>query len=195
MVAAMADLGAALRPHLDPDPRPAPAPGDRLAAVLALLVGDEPTIVFTERAAALSRHAGEVSFPGGLQDPDDDGLLGTALRETNEEIGIDAESLEVLGALRPIHTFVSGILVTPFVGMLDTLPPLVVSEAEISRVLEVSVRDLVAAEQERELREAGGGTWRGWWYRVADATIWGATGSMLHELIELFRKEAPWAVT
>jgi len=55
------DLAAALAPRLDPDPGPEAFPGDRLAAVLALLVGDEPTLLFTERAAALSRHAGEVS--------------------------------------------------------------------------------------------------------------------------------------
>jgi 8-oxo-dGTP pyrophosphatase MutT (NUDIX family) len=189
------DLAEALRPHLDPDPQPEPAAGDRLAAVLALLVGDEPTVVFTERAAALSRHAGEMSFPGGLQDTGDRGLVATALRETHEELGVDPGAVDLIGALAPIHTFVSGILVTPFVGMLDTLPPLVVSEAEISRVIEVPARALAAAEQEREVREAGGTTWRGWWYPLPDATIWGATGYMVHELIELFWKEAPWVVT
>jgi 8-oxo-dGTP pyrophosphatase MutT (NUDIX family) len=191
----MPDLAAALAPHLDPDPQPEPAPGDRLAAVLALLVGDRPTVVFTERAAALSRHAGEVSFPGGLQDPDDDGLVATALRETQEELGISPDAVEVIGSLAPIHTFVSGILVTPFVGVVPTLPPLVVSEAEISRVIEVEARALAGAEEQRELREAGGTTWRGWWYALPDATIWGATGSMVHELIALLRKEAPWVVT
>ena len=191
----MPDLAATIAPHLDPDPKPEAAPGDRLAAVLALLVGDEPTVLFTERAAALSRHAGEVSFPGGLQDPDDDGLIATALRETHEELGIEPSAVDLVGALRPIHTFVSGILVTPFVGMLDVVPPLTVSEAEISRLIEVPVRVLAAAEEERELREAGGATWRGWWYPVSEATIWGATGSMVHQLIELLRKEASWVVT
>ncbi len=191
----MSDLAAALAPHLDHDPRPRAAAGDRLAAVLALLVGDEPTLVFTERAAAMSRHAGEVSFPGGLQDPGDDGLLGTALRETHEELGIDPSAIDVIGALSPIHTFVSGILVTPFVGTIEALPDLTVSEAEISRVLEVSLRALAVAEEERELREAGGSTWRGWWYPMPAATIWGATGHMVHELLELVRGEAPWAVT
>ena len=191
----MSDLAAALAPHLDPDPRPEAAPGDRLAAVLALFVGDEPRLLFTERAAALSRHAGEVSLPGGLQDPGDDSLETTALRETHEELGIQAADVTVLGALSPIHTFVSGILVTPFVGIAATLPPLTVSEAEIARVVEVPVRSLAASEEERVLREEGGSTWRGWLYPVADVTIWGATGFMVHELLEIFRKEAPWVVT
>jgi 8-oxo-dGTP pyrophosphatase MutT (NUDIX family) len=191
----VSDLAAAVAPHLDHAPRPHAAPGDRLAAVLALLVGDEPTLLFTERAAAMSRHAGEVSFPGGLQDPGDDELLATALRETQEELGIDPSAIDVIGALSPIHTFVSGILVTPFVGTIDALPDLTVSEAEISRVLEVSLRALAVAEEERELREAGGLTWRGWWYPMPAATIWGATGYMVHELLELVRGEAPWAVT
>ena len=191
----MPDLAAALAPRLDPDPGPEAFPGDRLAAVLALLVGDEPTLLFTERAAALSRHAGEVSFPGGLRDLGDVDLRMTALRETQEELGIDPDAIEVLGALPPIHTFVSGILVTPFVGVIARLPALSVSEAEIARVLEVPVRELAAAEEERELREEGGATWRGWWYPMSEATIWGATGFMVHELLTLLREEARWVAT
>ena len=192
----MGDIAVTLARHLDREPRPQPAPGDRLAAVLALLVGEQPTLVFTERAAALSRHAGEVSFPGGLRDAGDEDLVTTALRETNEELGIDPSVVDVIGALEPIHTFVSGILVTPFVGLAAALPPLTVSEAEIARVIEVPVRELAAAEQQREVRESGGTTWRGWWYPLEDgATIWGATGYMVHELIELLRKETSWVVT
>jgi len=191
----MHDLASALAPRLDLDPGPEAAPGDRLAAVLALLIGDEPTLLFTERAAALSRHAGEVSFPGGLQDRNDDGLRMTALRETHEELGIDPDAIEILGALGPIHTFVSRILVTPFIGVIPRLPALSVSEAEIARVLEVPVRELAAAEEERELREEGGATWRGWWYPMGEVTIWGATGFMVHELLTLLRKEAPWVAT
>jgi len=119
----------------------------------------------------------------------------TALRETQEELGIDPDAIEVLGALPPIHTFVSGILVTPFVGVIARLPALSVSEAEIARVLEVPVRELAAAEEERELREEGGATWRGWWYPMSEATIWGATGFMVHELLTLLREEARWVAT
>jgi 8-oxo-dGTP pyrophosphatase MutT (NUDIX family) len=192
----MSTLASTLAPLLDDDPRPEPAPGDRLAAVLALIVDDdEPRLVFTERAAVLSRHAGEVSFPGGLQDPDDADLRATALRETQEELGIEPRAIEVVGALSPIHTFVSGILVSPFVAVAPTMPALIVSAAEIARVLEVPIRTLGTTEEQRVLREEGGATWRGWWYVLPEATVWGATGFMVHELLELLRKEAPWAVT
>ena len=192
----MSDLAAALSPVLDPAPSPRPEPGDRLAAVLALLVGrDDAELVFTERAAMLSRHAGEMSFPGGLQDPEDGDLRATALRETMEELGIDVAAANVLGALPPIHTYVSGILVTPFVAVVDALPELTVSDAEIARVLRVPLRELAAIEEQRTRREENGVTWRGWWYVNGDTTVWGATAFMVHALLELIRKEAPWAVT
>lgn len=192
----MHSLADALTPRLQADPRPAPAPGDRLAAVVALLVGPEaPAVVFTERAAGMSRHAGEVALPGGLQDPEDASLEFTALREVHEEVGIDPSLLRVLGALPPTHTFVSGILVTPFVATLDALPPLTISDAEIARVLTAPVRRLAEVEAERELHREAGQVWTGWWYELEDATVWGATGFMVHALLELLREEAPWTVS
>jgi 8-oxo-dGTP pyrophosphatase MutT (NUDIX family) len=188
-------VGDALAARLDPDPHPATAPGDRLASVVALVIEQPtPSILFTERAADLSRHAGELSFPGGLQEPNDQGPAETAARETFEEIGLDPSAYRLLGALSPVHTFVSGILVTPFVGLIGSLPPLDVSDAEIARVLTVSISDLVAAESVCELHRDGGRVWKGWSYDVEGVTVWGATGFMLRELLELVREEAPWLI-
>jgi 8-oxo-dGTP pyrophosphatase MutT (NUDIX family) len=189
------DIAAAVSPHLEADPRPQAAPGDRLAAVLALMIGaEEPSLLFTERAAEMSRHPGEVSFPGGLADPGDDDLRATALRETQEEVGIQPADVTVLGALPPIHTFVSAILVTPFVGTVPTLPRLAVSHGEIAQVLTVPLRALAGAEEERTMRTTGGATWRGWWYELPEATVWGATGAMVHALLTLLRREAAWTI-
>jgi CoA pyrophosphatase len=190
---AITDHRSALRAGLDADPRPEPDPGERLAAVLALLIEEpEPSLLFTERAATLSRHAGEVSFPGGLAEPQDDGLATTALRETKEEIGVDPALPDVLGALPAIHTFVSGILVTPFVAVVRALPQLRVSRAEIARVLTVPTSTLSRLEEQRELQREGGRVWQGWWYETDQATIWGATGFMLHAFLEHARARAPW---
>jgi 8-oxo-dGTP pyrophosphatase MutT (NUDIX family) len=187
-----AAVRARLREVLDPDPAPEPAEGDRLAAVLApLVLAPEPALIFTERAAELSRHAGEVSFPGGLQDPGET-LVETALREAHEEIGLDPSLPDLVGALPAVHTTVSGILVVPFLGMLDRVPALTVSDGEIAEVLTVPVARLADLERPMELARPGGGTWHGWAYELGGHTIWGATGWMLHGLLELLRRETTW---
>ena len=187
-----ADVRARLREALEADPAPVPASGDRLAAVLApLVLGPEPSLIFTERAAGLSRHAGEVSFPGGIQDPGESPAQ-TALREAREEIGLDPALPDLLGALPTVHTTVSGILVVPFVGALDAMPALTISDGEIAEVLTVSVATLAGVERPMQLARPGGGTWHGWAYELEGHTIWGATGWMLHGLLDLLRKETTW---
>jgi 8-oxo-dGTP pyrophosphatase MutT (NUDIX family) len=192
----MRDLRSTIGGVLDHDPRPVAAPGDRLAAVLALLIREPvPSLLFTERSKALRRHAGEVSFPGGLLEPGDPDLAATALRETEEEIGLDRSAPELLGALPPVHTTVSGILVTPFVGTVATLPTLGVSDGEIVRILTSPLRTLTEVERVKDYERVGGRRWRGWVYEIDGATIWGATGLMLHRLLEIVRKEAEWLMS
>lgn len=187
-------LRSALRAVLEQDPSPSPDPRDRLAAVLAPLVEEpEASLVFTVRSSDLSRHAGEISFPGGLQDPGES-LSETALREAFEEIGLDPEMTDLVGALPPVHTTVSGILVVPFVGMLESLPALVVSEGEIEEVLTFTVARLAEAERAVEVAREPGRVWHGFAYELDGYMIWGATGWMLHGLLEVIRKEASWLI-
>jgi 8-oxo-dGTP pyrophosphatase MutT (NUDIX family) len=190
----VADLRSVLRASLEQDPAPTPAAGDRMAAVLAPFVeAPEPSLVFTVRSGDLSRHAGEISFPGGLQDPGET-LRQTASREAYEEIGLDPATTELVGALPPVHTTVSGILVIPFVGMLATSPAFVVSDAEIDEVLTFPVTRLAEVERMVEIARDGRGFWRGYAYELDGYTIWGATGWMLHTLLEVVRKEAGWLI-
>jgi 8-oxo-dGTP pyrophosphatase MutT (NUDIX family) len=181
----VATLRSVLEARLDSNPAPRPGPGDRLAAVLLpILVGPEASVVFTRRTDTLSRHPGEISFPGGLAHAEDGTLLDTAMRETEEELGLPRDRWEILGALPPVHTFVSGILIVPFVGMLPPPPAFHPNPHEIAEVLWFSLAGLAHAEREVEdLR--GDDVYRGFAYEMPGATIWGATARILHSLIEI----------
>jgi 8-oxo-dGTP pyrophosphatase MutT (NUDIX family) len=180
---------------LDPAPAHAPAQGDRLAAVLVPLVeSPDPSLIFTVRSDALSRHPGEISFPGGLVD-EGETPVDAARREASEEIGLDPSLPRVVGALPAVHTYVSAILVVPFVGLLASPPDLFAAEAEIKEIVRVPLTGLAAAEEPMELPRGDGTVWHGWAYPVDDHTIWGATGLMVRSFLEVLRAEAPWTLT
>jgi 8-oxo-dGTP pyrophosphatase MutT (NUDIX family) len=180
------DVRTRLDGSLDRHPAPTPGEGDRLAAVLLPLVeGDR--LVLTRRTAHLSRHPGEISFPGGLAHDEDVDLAATALRETQEELGLAPDDVEMLGALEPVHTFVSAILIVPFVGVVSSARVFTPSEAEIAEVLSYPLDELMAAETTVEWPRDGL-VYRGFAYPMSDGnTIWGATATILHELVELVR--------
>ena len=183
------DLRARLGLHLDSDPRPELPPATRPAAVLLpILEAPEPSVIFTRRTDDLPRHAGEISFPGGLPHAEDAGLRETALREAEEELGLAPAAVDVIGALPPVHTFVSGILIVPFVGMLAARPALTPNAGEIAEVLEYSLARLAHAEVEVEFPR-GDRVYQGFAYEMEGNTIWGATGKILHSLIEILRTE------
>src|ERR671924_1321791 len=121
------------------------APGRTDAAVLVPLYLDSGDLhaVFTKRRDDLKKHAGEISFPGGRQDFPDEDLRITALREAEEEIGLPRDDVELVGALPPTGTFVTGYRIHPFVGLVErrhwTPQPL-----EVEAVLEFPLADLRA---------------------------------------------------
>ncbi len=118
-----------------------------------------------------------------------------ARREAFEEIGLDPTLPQLVGALPPVHTYVSAILVIPFVGLLRMPPDLFAAEAEIKEIIRVPLARLVTVEEPMELPRADGSAWQGWAYRVDGHTVWGATGLILHSFLEVLRAEAPWALT
>jgi 8-oxo-dGTP pyrophosphatase MutT (NUDIX family) len=159
------------------------APGSKDAAVLVPLHGDPLTAVFTERRADLRRHAGEISFPGGLQDEPDEDLRMTALREADEEIGLPASEVELLGALPPVGTFVTGYRIHPFVGRIPSGRAFEPQESEVARILEFSLPDLVAGHEMRRLVRKGV-PFKMPTYTVEGHLVWGATARIVESLLE-----------
>lgn len=181
------DLRARLGGALDRDPRHAPSPGDRLASVLVPIL-DGGSVVFTRRTVDLPRHPGEISFPGGIRHDEDATPVATALRETQEELGIAPGEVDVLGALPPVHTFVSAILIVPIVGILERDPAFRPNAGEIAEVLSYPLDALVAAETEVEWRRDGH-VYLGYAYEMGAHTIWGATAMILRSLLEIVGRE------
>ena len=165
------------------------AHGRTEAAVLVPMHGwpRTPGLVFTERRSDLSRHAGEISFPGGRRDGDEE-LLHTALREAEEEIGLPPDNVEVAGALPPIGTFVTNYKVTPFVGLIESDLRFQPNPAEVESVLVASLDDLAATYEKRRLVRRGVPI-KTDTYLVGDKLIWGATARILAMLFE--RLDAP----
>ena len=114
----------------------------RLASVLVVIYGKSPKIIMTEKPKSMKLHAGEISFPGGKIDVNDADLLETALRETNEEIGLNILKDQVVGQLLPVSTLNSGFLILPFVSILDEIPPLV-SNSEVEKIFHMPLDSLL----------------------------------------------------
>jgi 8-oxo-dGTP pyrophosphatase MutT (NUDIX family) len=154
------------------------------SAVLAPLFLDaagELHAVFTRRRHDLRRHPGEISFPGGRQDPGET-LVETALREAHEEVGLPPETVDVLGALEPTPTLVTNYAIYPFVGLIEPGFEWIVGETEVAEVLELSLAELRAGAGERRLVRKGI-PFRTPTYEVGGELIWGATARILGDLL------------
>ncbi len=155
------------------------------AGVLVALYadGDRLHAVFTKRREDLRRHPGEISFPGGRYEDSDADLLATALREAEEEIGLPAAEVQVLGALQPTPTIATGYAVYPFVGVIAPGRAWTLSPREVAAVLELSLEDLRAGYGRRRLVRRGLPI-RTDSYVVGDDLIWGATARILADLFD-----------
>jgi 8-oxo-dGTP pyrophosphatase MutT (NUDIX family) len=156
--------------------------GTKDAAVLVPLYPDLRA-VFTERRADLRRHAGEISFPGGRRDHPDEDLRTTALREAHEEIGLDPADVELVGALPPVGTFVTGYRIFPFVGRIEEGHVWTPQESEVANVLEFSLADLVRGHEMKRLVRKGVPI-KTPTYTVEGHLVWGATGRIVQSLLE-----------
>jgi 8-oxo-dGTP pyrophosphatase MutT (NUDIX family) len=166
-----------------PDPSlPAGTPAGVLVPILEL-PDQDPALLFTVRSHEVRDHKGEISFPGGVRHDEDPDLLATAVRETEEELGLRPDAFEVLGAVPPVHTVVTGYVIVPFVAALEGRPRLDPSPIEIAEVLELDVADLARVEEEVTLDARPA-----WFaYTLDGRTVWGATGRIVHAFLETLR--------
>lgn len=168
----------------DHQPETVSLPDARAAAVLVpIYAAPEPTLIFTLRSESLPSHKGQISFPGGSIDAANASPEAAALREANEEIGLDPAVVTLVGRLDDLPTFVSGYVVSPIVGFLGERPALDPNPAEVARILEIPLQDLVDdIRREPGFAEAGRSypteawVWRG-------HVIWGVTARLLRTLL------------
>ena len=153
------------------------------AAVLVILfIGNNNAhVLMTKRASHLKAHPGEISFPGGVMEADDDDLLDTALRETREEIGLKLSASSVIGKLPLVHTL-TGYRVTPFVTVLEEPPDLKELSSEVEEVLKIPLAPLLATHQ----RDVGFEPEKGMVvYIFKHHRIWGASAKILQQIEQL----------
>lgn len=161
------------------------------AAVLMPLVQRESglTLLLTRRADHLRDHAGQISFPGGRVEPEDDGPVATALRETDEEIGLSREYIHVIGQL-PVYSTVTAFQVTPVVALVEPGFTLKLDEFEVAEAFEVPLAFLMNPAHHRHHRFEFAGAERRflsmpWQGPEREYFIWGATAAMLRNLYRL----------
>ncbi|MCB1692083.1 MAG: CoA pyrophosphatase [Pseudomonadales bacterium] len=158
-------------------------PRDQAAVLLPVLEGREPELILTLRSSRLGSHGGEVAWPGGRADPEDADLLATALRETREEIGLSSRQIEVVGELRP---FISkfGLLVTPFVGIVEQPVDLCPNPDELEAVFSVPISYLLAdPRSSTDLIDRHGERHNVPVYHYDGFKIWGLTAMILREFL------------
>ncbi len=162
----------------------------RLAAVLVPLFEKDGTahVLLTRRRADLRRHAGQISFPGGRVDEGDESTLSAALREAEEEVGLDPRRVEVLGELSEQLVVVTGFRLTPWVGRVPYPYPFAAHPGEVEEILEVPL-DLLArpGAHRTETREAFGMLHEVHFFSLGRDTVWGATARVLSELLAIWR--------
>jgi 8-oxo-dGTP pyrophosphatase MutT (NUDIX family) len=178
----------ALREALSPSaPSEPPPPGLRSAGVLVPLrdAGGEITVTLARRTESVPHHKGQICFPGGSRDPGDRDLLGTALREAEEELGIRRSDVELLGAMEQVPT-VTGFCIQPFVARIPRDARFHLDGFEVAETFDAPLSAFTDFTRYR----AAGTTFLGKPYLVYFLdydrfTIWGATARILHSLAEL----------
>ncbi len=192
MIDVRAQSRSALRARNPEQGEPAAEDGEgKTAAAVMLLLYEQDGrehILFQERTQHVQHHKGEISLPGGRRDATDETLLETALRETDEEIGVTAADIEVFGSLDLVVTTLSNYAISPFAGAItsDGEYPFKMAEREVKELLVVPVDHLMdTSHVEWTVRELGGVTSDERVFHYGEHRIWGATARILGHYLDL----------
>ncbi len=159
------------------------------AVLVPIVLGDHPSVLLTKRTSHLTRHAGQISFPGGRIDPEDSGPEAAALREAQEEIGLDAGSVEVFGRLTD-HVTGTGYRITPILAALPPALAYQLSPHEVDAIFELPMQVVLDPAAPRRQRQHVAGVWREYWvWPHPDHFIWGATAAILLQLAQRLREK------
>jgi 8-oxo-dGTP pyrophosphatase MutT (NUDIX family) len=170
-----------------------PPEGGRQSAVLVLFGDGDggPDLLLIERSSTMNSHAGQPAFPGGAVDDTDADVIAAALREAEEETGLDPAGVHVLATLPELFLPPSGFVVTPVIGWWRSPSPVrVVDPGEVARVVRVPLSELLDPANRYSVRHPSG--YVGPAFGVRDLVVWGFTAGLLSRLFALVGWEQPW---
>jgi 8-oxo-dGTP pyrophosphatase MutT (NUDIX family) len=169
-------------------------PENLAAAAVLMPIVDRPeglTMLLTQRASQMARHPAQISFPGGRIDKEDVDFASAALREANEEIGLDRARVQILGYL-PDHLVISGFRVTPVLGLVSPPFSLELNPAEVAGVFEVPLSHVLdSANHQARVRRVGDEDMLLYDIPWEGQNIWGATAGMLLTFVRMLQEEMP----
>ena len=152
------------------------------AVLVPIILHPEPSLLLTRRTSHLKKHAGQVSFPGGRIDPEDKDAVATALREAEEEVGLDPTRVEIVGRMDEYVTG-TGFIITPVIGLLPPGLSFRPSPNEVEAIFEFPFSVLLDPEAPRRQKQHTRGQWREYWvWPHPDHFIWGATAAIMYHL-------------
>ena len=157
----------------------------KLASVLVIIYGKEPIVIMTEKPKHMKFHAGEISFPGGKLDADDSDLLETALRETNEEIGLEITKEQVTGQLEPVVTLNSGFLILPFVSVIDEIPTLA-ANSEVEKIFHIKLEPFLKT-MANDPNPSHNIIQEMYTFEYQNQIVWGASARILRQIKNLLK--------
>ncbi len=177
---------------------PPPPANARIACTLTLLYPKAESwhLLLIQRMSTNNpndRHSGQISFPGGGIEQVDQTLAATALRETNEEVGVKSEDIELLGKLTELYIPVSNFLVHPFVGKIDYAPQFIPQPSEVKSIIETPLELLRQPQtiKKKDLKVSDTITLKGVpYYDVQGHVVWGATAMMLSEFLDILAQSS-----